>query len=159
MAQSSARFVLFGTALLAGLYLNRDTTVNQPAPAFSLSESYGARVDLHSYRGQPVLLVFWMTSCGICRRELPLLSAMAPEFRSQGIAVAAIHLGSREDARDYMRSNHIDLTSLADPDGTVAEAYHVSGVPKLVLVGADGRIKTTHAGMVGESTLREWMKL
>lgn len=155
--QSSAGFVLFAAALFAGLYLTRDASLNQPAPAFSLPETYGGRVDLESFRGQPVLLVFWMTSCGICRRELPLMSRLAPEFRSRGIAVVAIHLGGAGEARDYMRSNQIDMTSLVDSDGAVARAYRVGGVPKLVLIGTDGKIKRTSSGMADESILREWM--
>jgi peroxiredoxin len=144
-------------AVLAGLYLTRDGSLDQQAPGFSLPETYGGRIDLDSYRGQPVLLVFWMTSCGICRRELPLVSRMAPEFRRKGIAVVAIHLGGGDEAREYLRQNDVAVTSLVDADGAVGQAYRVSGVPKLVLIGADGRIKKTDAGMAGESTLREWM--
>jgi peroxiredoxin len=155
--QSSGAALLFGVALVAGLYLTHDTMLNQEAPGFSLPETYGGRVDLASYRRQPVLLIFWMTSCGICRRELPLVSRMAPEFRSKGITVLAIHLGGRDEARDYLRSNHIEVTSLVDADGAVGQAYRVGGVPKMVLIGADGKIKRTNAGMAGEETLREWI--
>jgi peroxiredoxin len=155
--QSSAGFLLFVAAIFAGVYLTRDAGLNQQAPAFSLPETYGGRVDLESFRGRPVLLVFWTTSCGICRRELPLVSQLAPEFRSKGIAVVAIHLGGADDARDYMRSNHIEMTSLVDSEGAVGRAYRVSGVPKLVLIGNDGRIKRTENGMADESVLREWI--
>ncbi len=155
--QSSTGALLFAAVMFAGIYLFHDPSVNQPAPDFSLPETYGGKVDLDSYRGQPVLMVFWMTSCGICRRELPLVSQLAPEFRSKGIAVVAIHVGGAGDVRDYLSSNHIAVTSLVDSDGSVAHAYHVSGVPKLVLVGNDGNIKRTTAGMADESFLRGWM--
>ena len=155
--QSGAAALLFGVAIVAGLYLTHDTMLNQEAPVFSLPETYGGRVDLASYRRQPVLLIFWMTSCGICRRELPLVSRMAPEFRSKGITVLAIHLGGGDEARDYLRSNHIEVTALVDADGAVGQAYRVGGVPKMVLIGADGKIKRTNAGMAGEETLREWI--
>ena len=44
-----------------------------------------------------------------------------------------------------------------DADGSVGQAYHVSGVPKLVLIGADGKIKRSTAGMADEKTLEQWM--
>src|SRR5215471_5992691 len=94
--QSGAGPLLFCVALAAGLYLTRDTMLNQDAPRFSLPESYGGRIELQSYRGHPVLLVFWMTSCGICRRELPILNVMAQDFRSKGIAVVTIHVGGAD---------------------------------------------------------------
>jgi len=155
--QSSTGIVLVAAAVLAGIYLTRDGMLNEQAPGFSLPEAYGGRVDLESYRGRPVLLVFWMTSCGICRHELPLLNELTPEFRSKGIDIVAIHLGGSDEARDYMRSNHINVTSLVDSEGAVAQAYHVSGVPKLVLIGTDGKVKRTSSGMAGESVLRQWM--
>ena len=154
---TSGGVLLVALVVFAGIYLTRDGEVGRQAPAFSLPEAYGGRVDLSSYHGQPVLLVFWTTSCGICRHELPVLSRLAPQFRSKGIAVVAIHLGSADDARDYMRTNHLALTSLVDTEGAVAQAYHVSGVPTLVLIGHDGAIKKTTAGMADESVLTDWM--
>jgi len=37
-----------------------------------------------AYRGKAVLLIFWLTACGICRHELPLLDRLSTEFRSRG---------------------------------------------------------------------------
>jgi methylamine dehydrogenase accessory protein MauD len=160
MAQRSTGAVLLcATAVFfAGLFVTRDADLNQPAPNFSLPEAFGGSVGFESYRGRPVLLVFWATSCGICRRELPAVSRVAPEFRSKGIGVVAIHVGWADDVRDFMQSNHIALTSLVDAEGAVGQAYHVSGVPKMVLIGADGKIKRTKAGMADESELREWVE-
>ena len=155
--QATGAVLLCAAAIFGGLYLTRDAELNQPAPGFSLPEAYGGSVGLESYRGRPVLLVFWTTSCGICRKELPAVSRVAPEFRGKGIGVVAIHLGGADEVGDFMRSNHVALTSLVDAEGVVGQAYHVSGVPKMVLIGADGKIKRTKAGMAEESELREWM--
>lgn len=149
--------MLFFVGILAVLWFGHDRLLNQTAPSFSLPGTYGGRVTLSSYRGQPVLLVFWTTSCGICRAELPIVNRLAPEFRDRGIAVVSIHLGSRDDAREYMRENHFAMTALADEDGIVGRDYGVYGVPKNVLVGANGKILRTHAGMLNERGLRSWM--
>jgi len=103
-----------------------------------------------------VLLAFWTTSCGICRRELPLLSHLLPEFQRKGVEILAIHLGDGDEARDYMRENHINLKSASDVEGRVGQAYRVSGVPKLILIGGDGKIRHTRSGGLGESALRAW---
>ena len=148
---------LFVVGVLAVGILSRDSLVSREVPPFSLPETYGGRVNLSSYKGQPVLLVFWMTTCGACRYELPLLNRMATEFRSRGIEVMTIHLGGKAEARDYLRESRIGLTALVDEEGTTGESYRVSGVPKMVLVGADGNILRSHEGMLRESGLREWM--
>ncbi len=149
--------LLFIASLFVGIYLVRADGLGQAAPDFSLLKDYGGRVDLASYRGRPVLLVFWTSSCSICQHELPMLNQMAPEFYSKGVDIVAINLGGADEGRDYMRNNRIDLTSVADSDGQVGRAYHVSGVPKLVLVGSDGKIKRASAGWANQSTLRDWM--
>jgi thioredoxin-like negative regulator of GroEL len=69
----------------------------------------------------------------------------------------AIHVGCGDDVREYLHANHIGLTSLMDADGQVATAYRVAGVPKTVLIGADGKIFRSHAGMMDEDALRDWL--
>jgi cytochrome c biogenesis protein CcmG/thiol:disulfide interchange protein DsbE len=155
--QSRIGILLLATAVFLVFYLKRDNNLNEPAPDFSLVTHLGARVGLESYRGRPLLLVFWTTSCGICQHELPLLNRMAAEFRNKGIAVVAIHLGGEEEARGYMQANGINLELLADPEGVAARAYHVGGVPKLILIGGDGKIKRSVSGWTDRSVLRDWI--
>jgi thioredoxin-like negative regulator of GroEL len=66
-----------------------------------------------------------------------------------------VNIGDLDGARQVMRPLH--LLNLVDADGSVARSYRVSGVPKLVLVGADGKIKRSAPGMQGEASLREWL--
>jgi peroxiredoxin len=153
---SGSKIVMIAAGLIAGLYLTSDSSLNRPAPAFSLPQAYGGHVSLEVYRGHPVLLAFWTTSCGTCRRELPLLSHFQTDFRRKGVEILAIHLGDGDEARDYMRENNINLKLASDPDGSVGQAYRVSGVPKLVLIGSDGKIKRSRSGGMGESALRDW---
>jgi peroxiredoxin len=155
--QSRIGIFLLTAAVLLIFFLKRDNNLNVPAPDFSLETPLGARVGLESYRGRPVLLVFWTTSCGICQHEMPLLNLMAAEFRNKGISVVAIHLGREEEARSYMQSKGIDLALLADPQGVAARAYHVNGIPKLVLIGSDGKIKKAASGWTDQRVLRDWI--
>jgi cytochrome c biogenesis protein CcmG, thiol:disulfide interchange protein DsbE len=155
--QSKFGILLLAAAVIVGGYLASSGRMNPAAPDFSLPEVDGTQVDLQSYRGRPVLLVFWTTSCPICQRELPLLNQLEPDFRNNHVSLVAIHLGSADDAREYMSNNRIRLTSLSDSDGVVERAYRVGGVPKLVLIDADGRIKHDTSGWVGENTLVDWM--
>ena len=135
-----------------------DGMARRQAPDFTLGEAYGGRVDLNSYRGKPVLLVFWLTTCSICRHELPLLDRLNPEFRARGVEVLAINIRDLDGAREYMATEHMRLTNLIDVDGETAQRYKVSGVPKLVLIGRDGKILRSAAGWQDESVLRDWLR-
>jgi peroxiredoxin len=148
-----------GIVILAAFLLLRwDSMAGRPAPDFSLNQAYGGRVDLSAYRGKPVLLLFWLTSCGICRNELPLLDRLSTEFRARGVEVAAINIRDIDGAREFMASEHLHLTNLIDPEGETAQRYKVSGVPKLVLIGRDGKIRRSAVGWQGEKTLLDWLR-
>lgn len=150
--------VLFGVMVCAGVYVARNgNPFGSPAPNFSLPEVYGGRVDLDSYRGRPVLLVFWTTSCPICQRELPVLSKLAPSFRSKGVTLLPINLDGESQAADFLSSKSLNLTSLFDSDNKVARAYDVGGVPKFVLIDKDGRVRRSASGWTSERVLRNWI--
>jgi methylamine dehydrogenase accessory protein MauD len=144
-------------AVVLGGYIYWHGAPGSAAPAFSLPEIDAGQVNLASYSGRPVLLVFWTTSCPICQHELPLLNRMDPEFRSKGISVVTICLGGPDETRDYVNTKRIALTTLYDTDGKVGRAYRVGGVPKLVLIDKDGKLKRSASGWTSESVLREWM--
>jgi len=56
-----------------------------------------------------------------------------------------------------MGNEHLRLTNLIDSDGQTAERYKVSGDPKLVLIGRDGKIRRSAVAWQDERTLREWL--
>jgi peroxiredoxin len=157
LRQTRVGVVVLAIAIGLGLYLVVNGGFSKPAPAFSLPETDGGQVDLASYAGRPVLLVFWTTSCPICQRELPMLNRMEWQFRDKGISVLTICVGREDEAREYLSSNSIGLKSLYDAKGTTARAYHVYGVPRQVLIGKDGKVKHSTSGWTSESLLQKWM--
>jgi peroxiredoxin len=134
------------------------TMVARTAPSFTLPEVVsGGPVDFENYRGRPVLLVFWTMADGECRRELSLISRVAPDFRGKGIGVVAIHQGLADNLKEFLHSNSIAVTSVLDGDESVSGSYRVGGTHKLVLVGSDGKIKKVSDNPVDESALRKWI--
>ncbi|HTQ58532.1 MAG TPA: TlpA disulfide reductase family protein [Bryobacteraceae bacterium] len=152
--RSYSPFLLLCVAVLAIVYV-RGTQIGRKAPDFDLRGAYGGDYHLDSFHGHPVLLAFWSTSCSICRHELPILDGMRAEANQNGVEIACVNIGDLDGARDVMRPLH--LLSLVDPDGSAARAYGVSGVPRLVLVGADGKIKRFRVGYTPENTIRAWL--
>jgi peroxiredoxin len=151
--RSSSPLIWIAGAVAVFLFI-RHNEIGRAAPDFALKGAYGGEYHLDSFRGRPVLLVFWNTNCGICRHELPILNSLYSEAARGGVEIAGVNIGDVDGAREVMRPLH--LLNLVDPDGSVARSYGVSGVPKLVLIGADGKIKHSASGLSRESTLRAW---
>jgi methylamine dehydrogenase accessory protein MauD len=159
MARGKSGLWLFAAAgALIALLLSRGGMVGQLAPEFSLVGAYGGRFYNESYKGKPVLLVFWTTSCGICRRELPILDRIALEYRRGPIEVIAVNVGDPQGARDFMREHQLRLTNTIDERAEVARRYKVGGVPKLVLIDGRGKVIREQTGAVSESVLRAWFR-
>jgi peroxiredoxin len=154
MAERSSNTPIWIAAAIAVFLFLRHNEIGRTAPDFTLRGAYGGEYGLDSFRGRPVLLVFWNTNCGICRHELPILDNLHGEAARNGVEIACVNIGDVDGARQVMRPLH--LLNLVDADGHAARSYGVSGVPKLVLIGADGKIRHSSSGMEGESTLREW---
>ena len=124
-------------------------SAGEAAPAFSLDTTAGATVTLGSLRGRLVVLHFWATWCGACRREMPLLQEI-PRDHADDVTILGIDLGERaQKVSAYAKDADLTFPILLDPRGKVAGAYGVLGLPVTLLVGADGKI----AGSVAMGSL------
>ena len=155
MADRAPSSLIWIAAGVAVCLLVKHYDVGRQAPEFDLQGAYGGAYHLDSFHGKPVLLVFWGTNCGICRHELPILDRLYSEAGRNGVEIACVNIGDVDGAREVMRPLH--LLNLVDTDGRAARSYGVGGIPKLVLIGADGKIERSASGMLGEATLRQWL--
>lgn len=129
---------------------------NEAAPAFSLPDLDGKafvlRDVLKGGRGTSggVVLSFFATWCGPCRKELPILNGLANDLRAKGVAVVIVDL-KEDDAviRRFVEDLKLDnLTVLMDGDGKTAAKYQVRFLPMTFCIGADGKIKDMIYGEV-----------
>jgi cytochrome c biogenesis protein CcmG/thiol:disulfide interchange protein DsbE len=118
----------------------------KPAPPFTLSTGKTS-VSLDSLRGRVVMVDFWASWCGPCHRSFPWMAAMHKKYADQGLTILAINLDkTQEAAAGFLADTPAPFTVLYDPSGRTADAYRVQGMPTTVLVGRDGRIRSTHIG-------------
>lgn len=113
----------------------------------------GERPKLAEYAGKVVVLSFWASWCTYCLKELPVLENLQRLGKGQ-LQVIAVNQQPRDEFRAIERhmrtAMKIKLTY--DPEETGAQAYGVSGIPHLVIIGRDGKIVKVQRGY-GESAL------
>jgi thiol-disulfide isomerase/thioredoxin len=123
--------------------------VGKPAPPINLERLGGGHFRLADYVGtEVVLLDIWAPSCGPCRKELPILAAVAREYRSRGLVFCAVSLGDeRQKVAEFIKGARLNVAIGLDEKGAVAGAYHAHAIPMLVLIDKAGIVRYVHIGL------------
>ncbi|MDG2201306.1 MAG: TlpA disulfide reductase family protein [Phycisphaerales bacterium] len=119
------------------------------APPLGLETLDGEMVRLSKLTGRVVVLDFWATWCGPCRRSLPAMQELAEEYEREQAKVEflAVNVMERGDPgtlteriRRFMTSRELDLTVLMDRTGVAAKAWNIDAIPVTVVVDSEGMI-------------------
>jgi peroxiredoxin len=114
------------------------------APEIALNSPDGEIVKLSSLRGKVVLIDFWASWCGPCRRENPNVVRAYNKFKDKGFEIYGVSLD--KDARKWeyaIKKDGITWVQVSDLKGwsnVAAKRYKVSSIPQTILLGRDGRI-------------------
>jgi len=113
--------------------------IGRPAPEFQVSDG-ATSIDLAQYRGQVVLLNFWASWCPPCIEETPSLLEFHhahPEY-----PILAVSIDESDAAyRRFLAQKHFDVTTVRDPEQTVAAKYKVTGWPETFIIDRQGMIR------------------
>lgn len=132
----------------------------QPAQDFTLETlGDGKPVKLSDHKGKVVLLDFWATWCGPCRRWLPIVAKAHRDYASKGLVVYAVNeRESESQVRKYLEQQKIDIPVLMDLSGSVGTLYRASSIPLSVIVGRDGNVLRVMLGLHDADDLEEVLK-
>ena len=116
--------------------------VGSPAPDFMLPDADGNPVSLSSLRGQVVLIDFWASWCGPCRRENPNVVKTYREFHDRGFEILGVSFDNGRDAwlgavaEDSLSWIHV--SDLKGWQNSAGQLYGIISIPHTVLVDTNG---------------------
>jgi peroxiredoxin len=159
MKPAYALFTLCAVALLATLgYLWLSPAGLQHSPDISVMTIKGEKLQLASYRGRPLLVTFWATTCPGCLREMPHLIELYRDLHPRGLEIIGI-------AMDHDPPNQVLAMSKAraipypialDIRADAAHAFgNVRLTPTSFLISPDGRIVYRKTGEIDMPRVRE----
>lgn len=126
------------------------------APTFFLRTLEGEKFFLRDYVGEPrefsnaprrhVLLSFFASWCGPCKKEIPELEAMLPKYLSESFRAFLVNVGDKEDVIEKMIDEGGYRTPvITDPHGIVAKKYCPREgdqviLPTVVMISKEGKV-------------------
>lgn len=118
------------------------------APSFELKSLEGREYNLRSLlKAGPVVVAFFKVSCPVCQFTLPYVQRLADRYAGDGVTFLAI---SQDDARDTKAFNEeygVRIPTLLDTQGyPVSNAYGLTTVPTILLIGTDNKVLVSEMG-------------
>ena len=111
----------------------------------------GKPISLSDYRGKPLMLYFWATWCRICEFEQGSIRAISLDHPVLSVALQS---GGKQQVSDYMKQHKLNMPTIVDEFGEIANRYGVKGTPAAFFIDADGKIRSAEVGYTSEIGMR-----
>ncbi|MBC7983695.1 MAG: TlpA family protein disulfide reductase [Candidatus Obscuribacterales bacterium] len=119
-------------------------------PQFSLKNRAGEMQSIHSWPDKSLVINFWATWCGPCRREIPLLMDLHRNGEKDGVVVVGIAIDFHDEVVKYADKMKINYPLLiGEQDGmAAADAFGIAslGLPFTVFTDKKARVVALHTG-------------
>ena len=116
----------------------------------------GNKVTISEHHGKVVIVSFWASWCGPCRKELPILANVAKKVGPEHLKVISINY--RDEPKPFRiiadALKTLPITILRDANGKAARKFDVRGVPRMIIIDRDGKVAADHTGY-GEGSVEE----
>ncbi len=145
--------------LLAATCISFNLFAQQPAvgafaPDIRLPDMKGKSVTLASLKGKVVVLDFWASWCGPCRRSMPDLKAIYEKYKGKGLEVYAVSLDTeKKDWANAIKEDATTWVHVIDADNAVGKKWEIQYIPNTYLLDKNGRvvsINSNHAALEQE---------
>lgn len=141
--------IAFSTFVVAGEYKVGDEPFGQLG-----KDSLGSEINLAEYKGKVVIISFWASWCGPCRKELPVLSGIQKRATRENLQVFSINID--EDKKIFRQLvamlGDTPMIMISDARRRLYREFGVGGIPHMLIVDTNGKISSIHVGY-GESQI------
>jgi peroxiredoxin len=132
--------------------------IGDVAPNFTLTTLEGKQVSLSQFRGKPVMLNFWYSTCPGCLAEIPGMQRFYSAQQAAGKDFVILGVNSVDDAQmaqQFVQQYGLTYSLALDNNQQVATLYNLTATPTSYFIDRQGIIRSVVVGPVDGSTLQQ----
>ena len=126
------------------IFPERQLSKGKIIPNFKLANVDNKIVNLDDYRGKVVLLEFWASWCGPCRKKFPKIKRIRDKFINKNFEIVGVSLDTNKKKwLKAIEQDHLSFENLNDStsfDSPIAKAFGILEIPYNILINEEGKI-------------------
>ena len=121
-------------------------------PSLKFANLDRKKIPLNEYLSKgPVLINFWATWCGPCKKEMIHLDRLGKKYQNKGFTILSVSIDTQRslpEVKRYVRSKRFSFEVFVDPNQQIFKKLNGNIMPTNILVEQDGTVAWIHYGYI-----------
>lgn len=120
----------------------------KPMPDFEIISASGKQLKLSELKGKTIVISFWISTCGPCRKELGRVGdEIISQYPADKFVFLAVGAGANtEAAKEFRERSNATFELYCDSTNSMFPKFADNGFPKIFVIDSNGIVRFTEEG-------------